>query len=135
MRTKSGIIPMAGHSTLVVCPSFWLRWLASSPSISTLRRTRSCVAALAQTSSRARHTPCCVCPAIASDGAPVPAHAPLTHHAHRRPHLLELPRPSACRHLHHHSLWPLCPTPTTPATVGVEEVVTSPCTPCQGTPS
>lgn len=135
MRIRSGIIPTAGHSTSAVCPSSWPRWSACSLSISTSRRTRSSVAALALTSSRAQRTPCFVCPATVSDGARAPAHAPLTRRVRRRPRPLELPRPSACHHLHRHSLWPLCPTPTTPAAVGAEEVVTSPCTPSQGTPS
>lgn len=127
---------MAGHFTLAVCPSSWLRWLESWQSTSTLRRTRSCAVALALTFSRAPPMPCCVCPATASGGAPAPAPAPPTHLVHRRLPPLELPRPSLFLRLLLLSPLPLCPTHTTAAVAGVVEVVvTSPCTPCQGTPS
>lgn len=126
---------MAGHFTLVVFPSSWLRWLESWLLTSTLRRTRSSAVALALTSSRAPHMPCCVCQATVSGGAPAPAPGQLTRLVHRRTPLLELPRPSLFRHLLLPSPLPLCPTHTTPAVAGVVGAVTSPCTPCQGTPS
>lgn len=130
-KTRSGTTPTGGPSTLAACPSSWLRWWACSPSTSTLRRTRSCAAARALTSSKALLTPCYGCPATVSGGGHDPAHAPLTPRSHRKPRPLASLRPSACLPPPHLSLWPLCQTRT--AAVEVVEVAISPCTPYPGT--